>query len=121
MRTQLGRRPSRLTTPPRGVIPASSKRRLRSALSHSAPRGRRLGRKRALLGTPRLKGNLDTFPGRWPGTSREHEPARRRARNRRSWAKLQRDARSYFLGMAATRRVAAADPNADALSYGGEI
>lgn len=40
----------------------------------------------------RKRGNIETHPGIWPGTSKEIEPARRRRRNKATWRRaLRRD------------------------------
>jgi hypothetical protein len=65
-------------------IPRTSLRILAGA-DHLPQSGRRTGRKATRAGRIRSKGNVDTFPGYWPGTSVEHDRPARRRRNRQSW------------------------------------
>lgn len=85
---QLGLATPRLKPRTRGHVPATSKRSFHDMMGHASPSGRRRGRKRDLNLEPRRPGRYDTFDGRWPGTSKEHEPARRKRRNRLSWRNL---------------------------------
>lgn len=62
--------------PPRwGVVARTSGRRFADLDGHHRPYGKHAG------------GRREVFNGHWPGCSKEHDPARRRRRNKQTWTK----------------------------------